>query len=125
MNTIFSKKFTKIFYNTYKESFVMVGIKNNKVVALFTNNIDSCENENIYINKDINYIKEHYKTLEYQLKGNIRYEITSNNEYDIIYKNKKYISGTTENYWAHQGMLDAINNSTNSKIKVKKIAPKY
>ena len=94
-------------YNTYKESFVMVGIKNNKVVALFTNNIDSCENENIYINKDINYIKEHYKTLEYQLKGNIRYEITSNNEYDIIYKNKKYITVFYDKYndnkiWAYE-----------------------
>lgn len=39
----------------------------------------------------------------------------------LMDKNKKYISGTTENYWAHQGMLDAINNSTNSKIKVKKL----
>ena len=40
-------------YNAYKEKFVMVGIKNNKVVALFTNNIDSCESEGICINKDL------------------------------------------------------------------------
>lgn len=79
-------------YNTYKENFVMIGIKNNKVVALFTNNIDSCENEGIYINKDIKYIKENYKILKYKNKGNIKYEITSNDEYSVIYKNKKYIT---------------------------------
>ena len=119
-------------YNTYKESFVMVGIKNNKVVALFTNNIDSCENENIYINKDINYIKEHYKTLEYQLKGNIRYEITSNNEYDIIYKNKKYITVFYDKYndnkiWAYEIVEklseDEINEilGINSEIEIKEL----
>ncbi|WP_434794633.1 hypothetical protein TPDSL_17200 [Terrisporobacter petrolearius] len=79
-------------YNAYKENFVMVGIKNNKVVALFTNNIDSCENEDIYINKDIKYIKENYESLKYKNKGNIKYEISSNNEYSVIYKNKKYIT---------------------------------
>jgi len=79
-------------YNAYKENFVMVGIKNNKVVALFTNNIDSCENEGIYINKDIKYIKENYESLNYKNKGNIKYEISSNNEYSVIYKNKKYIT---------------------------------
>lgn len=79
-------------YNTYKENFIMIGIKSNKVVALFTNNIDSCENEGICINKDLKYIKENYRTLKYKNKGNIRYEISSNDEYDIIYKNKKYIT---------------------------------
>lgn len=79
-------------YNSYKEKFFMVGIKDNKVVALFTNNINSCENEGIYINKDSKYIKENYKTLKYKYKENIRYEISSNEEYDIIYKNKKYIT---------------------------------
>ena len=79
-------------YNAYKENFFMIGIKNNKVVALFTNNIDSCENEGIYINKDIKYIKENYETLKYKNKENIKYEISSNDEYSVIYKNKKYIT---------------------------------
>ena len=79
-------------YNTYKENFVMIGIKNNKVVSLFTNNIDSCESENICIDKDINYIRENYKTLTYKHKKNINYKIDSNDEYDIIYINKKYIT---------------------------------
>lgn len=94
-------------YNTYKEKFVMVGIKNNKVVALFTNNIDSCENEGICINKDLNYIKDNYKILKYKNKGNIKYEISSNDEYDVIYKNKKYITVFYDKFdknkiWAYQ-----------------------
>lgn len=94
-------------YNTYKEIFFMVGIKHNKVVALFTNNIDSCENEGIYINKDLNYIKENYKILKYKNKGNIKYEISSNDEYNIIYKNKKYITVFYDKFnknkiWAYQ-----------------------
>ncbi len=94
-------------YNTYKENFVMVGIKSNKVVALFTNNIDSCENEGIYINKDLKYIKENYRTLKYRNKGNIRYEISYNDEYGIIYKNKKYITVFYDKFdkgkiWAYQ-----------------------
>ena len=79
-------------YNSYKEKFIMVGIKDKKVVAMFTNNINSCESEKISINNDSNYIRDNYKTLNYKEKNNIRYEIDSNDEYDIIYKNNKYIT---------------------------------
>lgn len=94
-------------YNNFEEKFIMIGIKDNKVVALFTNNIDSCENEKIYINKDIKYIRENYKTLNYRNKGNIKYKIDSDKEYDIIYKNKKYITVFYDKYddykiWAYQ-----------------------
>ena len=105
-------------YNSYKENFVMIGIENNKVVALFTNNINSCENEEIYINKDINYIRKNYEILNYRDKENIRYEITSNQEYDIIYKNKKYITVFYDKFndnkiWAYQ----IIEKSCEDKMK--------
>ena len=119
-------------YNSYKENFVMIGIENNKVVALFTNNINSCENEEIYINKDINYIRKNYEILNYRDKENIRYEITSNQEYDIIYKNKKYITVFYDKFndnkiWAYQ----IIEKSCEDKMKDiypkenKKIAESY
>ena len=79
-------------YNSYEENFIMVGIKNNQVVALFTNNINSNESEKIYIDKDINYIRNNYETLKYKEKNNVRYEISSENEYDVIYINHKYIT---------------------------------
>ena len=94
-------------YKNDKEKMVMVGIEDKKVVALFTNSINSCENENIDINKDINFIRNNYDVLKYKIKGNIKYKIVSNNEYDIIYKNKKYITVFYDKYddnkiWAYE-----------------------
>lgn len=112
-------KFNWYVYNTYKENFIMVGIKKDKVVALFTNNIDSCENEKIYINKDMEYIKENYEILSYKHKGNIKYKISSNDEYDIIYKHKKYITVFYDKFnenkiWAYQIIEQSCEDEVNT-----------
>lgn len=110
-------------YNEYKENFFMIGIEDEKVVSLFTNNINSCENENIDINKDLYYVRENFDTLKYKTKGNIRYEISSNDEYDVICTNNKYITifyDKFDNYkiWAYE-IIDK-----NSEDEVLSIYPK-
>ena len=57
--------------------------------------------------EDMKYIKDNYEILKYKNKGNIKYEISSNDEYDIIYKNKKYITVFYDKFdknkiWAYQ-----------------------
>ena len=79
-------------YNQYSEVFAMVGIENNIVVALYSNSIDSCESEGIKLNSNRDFVREKYTTLEYKQKGNTRYIINSENQYDIINKDKKYIT---------------------------------
>lgn len=80
-------------YNQYKESFVMVGIEENKVVALYSNSINSNQIQDISIDKnDRNYIRKNYTPIEYKQKGNTRYIIQSNDEYDIIIKDNNYIT---------------------------------
>lgn len=105
-------------YNNYKEKFFMIGIENDKVVALFTNNINSCENESISIDKDINYVRKNFKILKYKDKRNIRYEIFSNNEYDILYINNKYITVFYDKFnnnkiWAYE----IIEKSSEEKVE--------
>ena len=79
-------------YNQYFKKFTMIGIENNKVVALYSNSIDSCENEDIKLNSNKSLVRNNYKPLEYKKKGNTRYIINSKNEYDIIKKDNKYIT---------------------------------
>ena len=79
-------------YNQYEGKFAMVGIDNNSVVALFSNSINSCEMENIKLDDNKANINNNYQPLEYRLKGNTRYIIDSNGEYDIIKVNNKYIT---------------------------------
>lgn len=79
-------------YKNNREKLVMVGIGNNKVEALFTNSINSCEGERININEDMNYVKSNFIPLNYKTKGNIKFKINSNDEYDIVHKNEKYIT---------------------------------
>ncbi|MEF9991390.1 MAG: CAP-associated domain-containing protein [Romboutsia sp.] len=79
-------------YNQYREKFVMVGIKDDIVVGLYSNSIDSCENGDIKLNKDRNFVRENYSPLEYRLKGNTKYIINSENQYDVINENKNYIT---------------------------------
>ncbi|HSQ89059.1 CAP-associated domain-containing protein [Romboutsia sp.] len=79
-------------YNQYKENFVMVGIENDEVVGLYSNSIDSCEIDNISINGNRRVVLENYDPLEYKKKGNTRYIINSNNQYDIVKKDNKYIT---------------------------------
>lgn len=79
-------------YNQYEGKFAMVGIENNEVVALYSNTINSCESENINLYDSKDSVNNQYESLEYRTKGNTRYIIDSNGEYDIIKVNKKYIT---------------------------------
>ena len=63
----------------------MVGILQNKVVALFSNTMDSCES-NIKLGTTESQVLKNYKPLEYRLKGNVRYII--NEDYYSVIKTK-------------------------------------
>lgn len=79
-------------YNQYESNFVMVGIKDNVIVAFYSNSIDSDEMENILLGNNKQQIRKEYKPLEFRKKGNTRYMIDSQDQYDIININKKYIT---------------------------------
>lgn len=79
-------------YNQYENDFAMVGIYNDKVVALYSNSINSSEMMNIDFEKDINYVRSNYKPIKYKLKGNTRFMINSKNEFDILKVDNKYIT---------------------------------
>lgn len=80
-------------YNQYGEKFAMVGIEDNTVKALYSNSIDSCESENIKLNTDNRIsVRENYEPLEYKKKGNTKYIISSDNQYDILNIDGKYVT---------------------------------
>lgn len=79
-------------YNQYSKKFAMVGIENDIVVAIYSNSMDSNEMENIKLNTNRDNVREKYEPLEYKRKGNTRYIINSQNQYDVIKINDKYIT---------------------------------
>lgn len=79
-------------YNQYSKKFAMVGIENGKVAALYSNSIDSCENLGINLNSNQDLVRKKFSPIEYRKKGNIKYIINSQNQYDIINKDNKYIT---------------------------------
>lgn len=79
-------------YNQYGKDFAMVGIESDEVVALYSNSMDSCENQDIKINQDRQTVRNKITPLKYKKKGNTRYIINSENQYDIISKRGKYIT---------------------------------
>ncbi|MGL5329950.1 MAG: CAP-associated domain-containing protein [Peptostreptococcaceae bacterium] len=79
-------------YNQYEEHFVMVGVENDNVVALYSNSINSSEITEISINDNREDVLRKYEPLEYKQKGNTRYIINSNNQYDIVKVDNKYIT---------------------------------
>lgn len=79
-------------YNQYGKKFAMVGIEDDIVVALYSNSINTCESESIKLNYDRNYVRDNYEPLEYKKKGNTKYIISSKDQYDIIKREKKYIT---------------------------------
>ncbi|SCG96881.1 CAP-associated domain-containing protein [Romboutsia sp. 1001713B170207_170306_H8] len=79
-------------YNQNIKKFAMVGIEDGFVVALYSNSINSCETEGINLNDSKASVNNKYDSMEYRRKGNTRYIIQSNGEYDIIKENKKYIT---------------------------------
>ena len=79
-------------YNQHPTKFLMIGIEDNTVVAIYSNSMDSIEMENIKLNDNRESVRTSYEPLEYKKKGNTRYIINSNNQYDILKINDKYIT---------------------------------
>lgn len=79
-------------YNQYKKDFAMVGIKNNSVVGLYSNSLNTSEIKNIKINDNKNLVNSEFEPLEFKRKGNTRYIINSQNQYDIVKFDDKYIT---------------------------------
>ncbi|MCR8745004.1 CAP domain-containing protein [Romboutsia lituseburensis] len=79
-------------YNQYKENFAMVGIKNDSVVALYSNSLNTSEIKNIKINDNKDAVNSEFESLEFKRKGNTRYMINSENQYDIVKFDNKYIT---------------------------------
>ena len=50
----------------------MVGIENNRVVALFSNTMNSCEAENIKLDDSKQIVNDNYDSIEYRKKMCIR-----------------------------------------------------
>ncbi len=92
--------FTWYVYNRFEKNFIMVGIDNNKVVGLYSNSLDSEETEGIRLNDKQELVRQNYKAIEYKKKGNTKFMIESDNQFDIILKNNKYI---TIFYDLHEG----------------------
>ncbi len=84
--------FTWYVYNRFKQNFVMVGIRNNKVVGLYSNSLDSQETEGIRLNDKQKLVRQNYKSIGYKKKGNTKFMIESDNQFDIFLKNNKYIT---------------------------------
>ncbi|GAA0239516.1 CAP domain-containing protein [Metaclostridioides mangenotii] len=79
-------------YNQFEAKFCMVGVENEKIVALYSNSIDSKEIKNIKINGNKNLIREVYTPLKRIKKGNTNYVINSKEQYDIVEIGDKYVT---------------------------------
>ena len=79
-------------YNQLEAKLCMVGVENEKIVALYSNSIDSKELKNIKINGNKNLIREVYTPLKRIKKGNTNYAINSKEQYDIVEIGDKYIT---------------------------------
>lgn len=84
--------FTWYVYNNVKSNFVMVGIKNQKVVALYSNSIDSSDMNGIKLGDSIDVTRENHKSIEYKKKGNTKFMIDSRDQFDIFIEDNKYIT---------------------------------
>lgn len=83
-------------YNSDYSKFCMVGILQNKVVALFSNTMDSCES-NIKLGTTESQVLKNYKPLEYRLKGNVRY-IINEDYYSVIKTKTSYITAFYDSF---------------------------
>lgn len=79
-------------YNRFKNNFVMVGIENDKVVGLYSNSINSTEMLDIKLGDEMDNIRKISKPIEYKKKGNTKFIIESNNQFDIFIEDGKYIT---------------------------------
>lgn len=78
-------------YNSDLSKFVMVGIEDDIVVALYSNRLDNNEID-ISLNSNRELVRKKYTPLEYKKKGNTKYMINSNDQYDILDIGKNYIT---------------------------------
>ena len=106
-------------YNQYKNKFAMVGVENNIVVALYSNSINSDEMKNLKIGDNRDEIRKINQPLEYKKKGNTRYIITSDDQYDIFHIEHKYITVFYDIYnenkvCSYQVISDDAENSLDS-----------
>ncbi len=79
-------------YNNDLDNFFMVAIQDDEVVGMYSNSLNSIELNEIQLNKTKDEIRKTYKPLEYKIKNNTKYLIDSNEEYDIIEVDNKYIT---------------------------------
>ena len=79
-------------YNNIKNNFAMVGIKDQKVVALYSNSINSSDINGIKLGDGINFTRKNHKPIKYKKKGNIKFIIDSKDQFDIFVENNKYIT---------------------------------
>ena len=83
-------------YNSDYSKFCMVGILQNKVVALFSNTMDSVESD-IKLGTTESQVLKSYKPIKYKLRGNVRYMI--NEDYYSIIKTKScYITAFYDSF---------------------------
>ena len=78
-------------YNKDYNKFAMVGIRDNIVVGIYSNKIDNNEID-IKLNSNRDTVRNKYTPLEYRKKGNTRYIINSDDQYDILNINKHYVT---------------------------------
>lgn len=86
-------KFYWYIYNTDYSRYIQVGIKDKRVVALYSNSSSLKAIDGIKLGIQKSEINAHFGTpLTYILKGDTQYMINSNNEYDIYLLKKAYMT---------------------------------
>lgn len=109
-------------YNEDLNKFAMVGIEDDNVVALYSNCINSNEIDiNLGSNRD--FVRNKYIPLEYKKKGNTRYVINSDNQYDIFDIEKNYVTVFYDIYEDNKVCGYQI-ISKNAELKLNGIYPK-
>ena len=78
-------------YNEDLNKFAMVGIENDNVVAIYSNGIDNNEID-IKLNSNKDDIRKVHNPLEYKKKGNTKYIINSDGQYDVFDIQKNYVT---------------------------------
>ncbi|MDR0879415.1 MAG: CAP domain-containing protein [Clostridioides sp.] len=79
-------------YNQYGQKFCMVGIEDNKVVAMYSNSINSVEFPKLKLGEQRHIARNIYSPLKYLPKGYTNYTIASKDQYDVIEVDGKYIT---------------------------------
>ena len=78
-------------YNQDIDKFCMIGISKNKVVALFSNTMNSCESNGIKLGDVESKVKSEHKLLDYRRIKNTRY-ILNEKYYNLIKTKSSYIT---------------------------------